>query len=174
MRRFLLFYSTLSIIVAIIATAQEPKKTIPMTASGRLAAARTAYVKNAGGNSIPFRVINSAIEGWGRFTLVDTPDKADIIVEVSAPDEGGVSMSSSMSRSPVTGGETQSTTTTRRISGGQVKMAVLDGKSKAVLWTASEQPKFAMKQKAKEDNLVEAAQRLVAKFRERIEAPPAQ
>ncbi len=174
MRRDVLLCSTILILIG-VAAAQEQKKSVPMTASGRLAAARTAYVKNAGGTSIAFKVIDSAIGDSGRFTMVDVPEKADIVIEVSAPEEGGgVSVSSSTSRSPVTGSATQSTSTTRKISSGPVKMVVLDGKSKAVLWTGSEQPKFAVKQKAREDNLVEAAQRLVARFRERLEAAPAQ
>jgi hypothetical protein len=48
-------------------------------------------------------------------------------------------------------------------------MTVRDAKSKTPLWSATEQPKFAMKQKAKEDNLVKASQLLVSKFHDRIE-----
>lgn len=49
-------------------------------------------------------------------------------------------------------------------------MSVYDPKSKMLLWSASEQPKFAMKQKAREDNLVNAAQHLISKFRDRMDA----
>jgi hypothetical protein len=170
MRLFAFPCTTVLLLIGTVGMAQEARKTPPMTAAGRLGAAKTAFVKNAGGNSIPFRVIESTLEGWGRFTLVEAPEKADLIVEVSAPAEGGgISVSSSTDHSPLQGQTSQSTTTTKQVSSSQVKMVVLDGRSKVPLWSGTEQPKFAVKQKAKEDNLVEAAQRLVAKFRQRLE-----
>jgi len=155
-----------------IACAQEQKTPVPLTPSARLNAAMTVFMKDGGGSSIPFDVISSALEAWGRFTMVDSPDKADVVVEVSAPASGsGVSVSSSTRPSGTNAGRPeQNTTTTRELSSGQVKMSVYDPKSKMPLWSASEQPKFAMKQKAREDNLVNAAQRLISKFRERLES----
>jgi hypothetical protein len=157
-----------------LASAQAEKKTVPMTASARLAAATTVCVQNAGGNSIPFNVISSSLEGWGRYALVDNPAKADLIVEVLSADEGsGVTISSS--RRPSTSGRTeQAASTTKSLSVTQIKLVVYDAKSKMALWSATEQPKFAFKQKSREDNLVEAAQRLVARFRERVEPTPEQ
>jgi hypothetical protein len=160
------------------AVAQEQKPELPkkppvMSPTARLAAAKTAYVKTAGGSKIPYNVITSGLEGWGRYTLVEDPAQADLVVEVSAPDEGsGVSISSSTTRNSVTGKPEESTKTTRNLSTDPIRMVVRDARNKVTLWTATEQPKGAMRQKAREDNLVEAAQRLVTKFRERVE--PAQ
>jgi len=50
-------------------------------------------------------------------------------------------------------------------------MTVSDVRNKRVLWTGTESVKFAMKEKAKENNLVEAAERLASKFHERLEPP---
>jgi hypothetical protein len=106
----------------------------------------------------------------GHFVLVDAPEKADIVLEVSAPDtDRGVSVSSSSKPSTSTGRIEESTTTSRQLSDAPVRMLVYDARSKMPLWSASEQPKFAFKQKAREDNLVDAAQHLMTKFRERIE-----
>src|ERR1700675_64167 len=75
---------------------QKPAQT-PVSPSARLVAAKTAYMRNGGGSEIPFNVIESGIEGWGRFALVDSPQKADVIIEVVAPeDDNGVSVSSSV------------------------------------------------------------------------------
>ena len=151
--------------------AQQPKQPSPLTASGRLVTAKAVFLRNLGGSSIPFDVISSAIEGWGRYTMADSPDKADLIIEVSAPTEsGGVTVSSSTKPSNTHPGQNeQSTTTSRELSVQQIKMIVRDARSKMPLWSATEQPKFAMKQKAKEDNLVKASQLLVSKFHDRIE-----
>ena len=155
--------------------ASEPAK--PLSASSRLAAAKTAFVKRAGGGDTAYDAIRDAIDGWGRFVLVDKPENADITIEVSAPeDNSGVSITSSTSTNNTTGHPEQTTSSTRAFSGGggPVKMTVYDTKSKLLLFIASEQAKSAMKQKAREDNVVQAALKLVTKFRDRMEPAPAQ
>src|SRR5437763_3526110 len=95
--------STLFLLLALltISTAltaqQEKKKTEALTPSARLAAAKTAFISNVHGNTIPFDVISSSLEGWGRFTLVNAPEKADVIIEITAPEEssGVISMMTS-------------------------------------------------------------------------------
>lgn len=158
------------------ADSQLPKKNPPITQTSRLLAAKTAYVKNAGGSSIPYNAIASAMEGWGRFTIVNSPENADIVLEVSSPGSGGgsVSVSSKTEASPRTGQPETSTSTTRELSTGPIRLTVIDAKSKSVMWTATEQPKSAMRKKAQEDNLVQAAEKLFSKFHDRVEPPPAQ
>jgi hypothetical protein len=152
---------------------QEPKR--PVTPRDRITAAKTALVRNAVGSDIPFNVISSAMESWGRFQLVNSPEKADIIIEVSAPGTGsGMSMSSSLTRTGPNGHPEQSTTATREITNAPVRIIVYDARSHVALWSASEQPKHAMKQKSKEDNLVQASERLFDKFRDSVEPNTAQ
>ncbi|HEY2914290.1 MAG TPA: hypothetical protein VGK21_13090, partial [Candidatus Angelobacter sp.] len=55
------------------------------------------------------------------------------------------------------------------ISPTDIRMTVFDSRNKRPLWAASESVKFAMKEKGKENNLVEAAERLAAKFHDRLE-----
>jgi len=148
----------------------QPRKNPPLTPTTKLAAAKTAFIKNAGGNPIPYNVISSSMENWGRFTIVNRPEDADIVVEVSAPSGGGgVSVSSKTDTSPRTGFPESSSTTTRDLSSAPIKMTVFDGKSKSVIWTWSEQPKFAMRKKGQEDNLVDAAEKLFTRFHDRVE-----
>jgi len=150
--------------------AQNHKNGVPLSASARLKAAKTAYVTTVSGTDIPYKVITSALEAWGRFTLVNAPEKADIILEISAPDAGGVSVTSSTSA--LHGAPERTTKTTREISRGPVRLIVYDSRSRMALWAANEQTKFAVKHKTREDNVVEAAQRLVSKFRQRVEPAP--
>lgn len=153
------------------ASAPAPKKNPPVTPTSRLAAAKTAFIKNAGGSSIPFNSIASSMDGWGRFVMVNSPEGADIILEVSSPSGGGsgVSVSSKTDTSTRTGQPESSTSTTRDLSSGPIRLTVIDGKSKSVLWTGSEQPKFAMRKKSQEDKLVEASEKLFSKFHDRVE-----
>ena len=86
------------------ALGQQPaeKKPLIETPSMRLAAARTVFITRTHGSRIPLDVIRSTMEGWERFTFVDTLDKADLIVEISSTGDSGVQVSSSSKVSPET------------------------------------------------------------------------
>jgi hypothetical protein len=163
-----------TILLTIAMSAQETRKAVPMTAAGRLTAAKTAYLKYGGGSRIPFKVIDSALEGWGRFSIVSDSEKADIVFEVSAPEmESGVSVSSSTNGGPLAGRNERSTSTSKAVTVPQVKLVVFDARSKLPLWTGTERPKPALKQKGREDNLVEATQHLFTRFRDQVEGTAA-
>ena len=154
--------------------AQQPpeKKPIIETPSMRLASGRNVFMVRTHGSHIPFDVIRSTMEGWGRFTFVETAEKADLIIEIESSGDSGVQVSSSSKVSPETGHEEKSSSTRKDISPTDVKMTVIDARNKRGLWMATESVKFAMKEKAKENNLVEAAERLASKFHDRLEPQP--
>jgi len=156
---------------AVHAGAQQPaeKKPLIETPSMRLAAARTVFITRTHGSRIPFDVIRSTLEGWGRFTMVEMPDKADLIIEIYSSGDSGVQVSSSAKVSAESGQEEKSNSTRKDISPSEVKMTVFDSRNKRGLWAATESVRFAMKEKAKENNLVEAAEHLAAKFHDRLE-----
>lgn len=161
---FLVLFS----ITLLLAQEQKPAAPTPISPSARLAAAKTAYVKNGGGSEIPYNVIESGIEGWGRFVIVDSPQQADIIIEIQSPeDETGMSVSST------TDDGHSSTKSSRDLTVAIIKVIVYDAKTHLMLWNAEERPKGAFKEKAREDNLVKAAEKLVSRFRDRLEPPPA-
>jgi len=157
------------------ATPQQPaeKKPVMETPARRLASAQNVLMFRSRGNRIPFDVIKSTVDGWERFTLVETREKADLIIEVSSNGDSGVQISSSSNVSAETGQEEKSTSTRKDISPTEVRMTVTDARNKRVLWSGTESVKFAMKEKAKENNLVDAAERLAAKFHEKLEPPAA-
>ncbi len=148
------------------------KRPVIETPAMRLAAARNVFITRTHGSRVPEEVISSTIEGWGRYTLVATPDKADLIIEISSTGDSGVQVSSSTKVEPESGREEKSSSTRKDISPTEVKMIVMDARNKRGLWTGTESVKFAMKEKAKENNLVEAAERLASKFHDRVEPQP--
>ena len=137
----------------------------------RLTSARNVLLLRTRGSAIPAEVIQTTMEGWGRFTFVTSPEKADLVIEIASSGDSGVQVSSSSTVSPETGREEKSTSSRKDISPTDVRMTIIDGRNKRVLWTAAESVKFAMKEKAKENNLVEAAERLARKFHDRLEPP---
>ena len=145
------------------------KKPLIETPSMRLAAAKSVFISRIHGSRIPLDVIRSTMEGWERFSFVETPDKADLIIEISSTGDSGVQVSSSSKVSPETGQEEKSNSTRKDISPTDIRMAVFDSRNKRPLWAATETVKFAMKEKGKENNLVDAAERLASKFHQRLE-----
>jgi hypothetical protein len=157
----------------LLSQAQQPpeKKPLIETPSMRLAAAKNVFITRTHGSRIPLDVIKSTLEGWGRFTFVETPEKADLIIEISSTGDSGVQVSSSSKVSPETGKEEKSSSTRKDISPTEVKMTVFDSRNKRGLWSATESVKFAMKEKGKENNLVDASERLASNFHDRLEPP---
>ncbi len=150
-------------------TKPEAKKPVVST-TARLLAAKTVYVRNTGTSELPYNVISSAMEGWARYTVVDSPEKADILVEVWSQDESG----SGVSASTQTGGygkPEQSATTKKEITPTVIKMTALDPKTRVTLWAGTERPKGAMKKRVQDDHIVESAQHLFQQFHDRVEPP---
>jgi hypothetical protein len=142
----------------------------------RIAAARNVFLKNAGGNDIPFNVISRDFEGWAHYLLVDSPDQADLIIEIQSPDDGSENKDkdSEKSKTHVYGGGRQN-------GGSQPKepakpavdaivFTVYD-KNKRPMWIAREEPKSAIKHKTAQANLEEAAQKIFTRFHDRVEPP---
>jgi hypothetical protein len=161
--------SAVTILSPSLFSQQSEKKPSPDSSSSRLASAKNVLVMRARGNDIPFDVIKSAIDGWGRFALVEAPDKADLVVTVTTVGgENNVRVGSGNGFSP---NGRPDTATTRDFSDSDITMTVYDARSKRVLWVATEKAKSALKQTTRENNLVEAAERLAVKFHDRLEPP---
>lgn len=155
-------------------TSPPDKKPVIETAAMRLASARNVLVLRTRGSAVPFEVIKSTVEGWGRFTLVETRDKADLVIEIASNGDSSVQVATSSSVSPESGKEEKSNTTRKDLSPTEISMSVFDARNKRPLWNATENVKFAVKEKTKENNLVDAAERLAAKFHQRLEPAAAQ
>lgn len=179
------FFVALLLCTGLVCLAQEPAANpapTPTTSvapkpivspSARLQAAKAVFMKKVEGNSIGFDTIETTLEGWGRYKLVDSPAKADLVIEVTSPSEEGGGISMSSSTSTASGKYEESSKSSRELSSGSgtMRLVVRDAKTSSTLWFASEQVKGGMKRNTRENNLVEAAQKLVSKFRERVEAP---
>lgn len=155
-------------------SAKAPK-TETLSPAARLAAARSVFVKRTGGSDIPYTVIGESIKGWGHFVLASAPEKADLILEVEAPeDTSGLTFGGSTKNTSPSGEPDRSSSTwmTRQTTSNDVKLTVREAKSGSVLWRALEQSKSSIRKTNRENSLVEAAERLFVKFHDRIEPPP--
>ncbi len=163
------------------ATAQEtPKPAAPASSASkpvlsptlRLQAAKTVSVKRMEGSTLASDTVSNILEGWGRYTVVNSDKPADLIVEISSPDEGSGGVSISSSSSGMKDGKyEESNKSSREISsgGGTLRVVVRDAKTNTTLFVASEYVKGAMKKNARENNVVSAVEAVMAKFHERVE-----
>jgi len=159
------------LVVPIAIHAQQPStKTPPPSTVGHFAFGKSLFLKKASVSDIAFETIATDIQGWGRFVVVNAPEKADLIAEVSSDQGGGVTRTETSGYAS-DGPPQSSSGTNREFSPTTVTLKVYDAKSRLILWSGTEHAKFALKQKAQENNLVEASQRLFEKFHDKIEPP---
>jgi hypothetical protein len=156
------------LLLCAFALAQEAPKPQAISSQARLMAARSIYIEHAGGR-LPNDVIGDAFQGWGRYTVVFDPARADLIVSINAPTtDSGVSVGSGDGR--------HGSASSRNLSSSsvtQIRLVILDAHDRVVLWSGNEQPKSSIKGKQREDNEVDASLRLFRRFRSIIEPEPA-
>ena len=144
---------------------------LPANVANKLAFGKSAYIKNGHGGEIAYEAISSDIEGWGRFVLVDSPDKADFVVEVNSYQSGEVRSTSNTDYATPDGKPKASAGASKDFSGSSVRMKIYEPKSERELWSGTEKVKSAFKKKAEEDNMVEASEKLFRRFHDQVEPP---
>jgi hypothetical protein len=159
--------------VLLVAVQQSPANPKPLSAtfSERLAFGKSMYVKNEHGSNIPFDVINSDIQGWGRFVLLNTATNADFIAAVSSYGSGSVTVGSKTDYATPDGRPGQSTGTRKDLSSASVSLKISEAKTGREVWSGTEKVKSALKKKAEEDNVVAAAEKLFRRFHDAVEPP---
>ena len=127
---------------AALAQAQPAKPKEEKPAPDPLRTAKTIFVKQASGSPIPFNVISSAFDGWGRFTQVDAPEKADLVVSVSSPNLiPDMGVASPIRDYPQQRRSTdQPVPTSKNAAPDPVELLVYDAKTKKLIWKASHRP----------------------------------
>ncbi|HEY6970449.1 MAG TPA: hypothetical protein VJA94_14675 [Candidatus Angelobacter sp.] len=141
----------------------------------RLAAAKTAFLKRAGsGGNIPYDVISEILENWGHFTLVNDPEKADVIIEIFSTQDNDIAAATTVRTSPQTGRSERSASVGKQYAAPEIRLTVYDTKTNFPLWRAIEHPKYALKKKDIENHEVEAAQRLATRLHDQLEPPEKQ
>lgn len=177
------FWATILLSMAIIAAAaaqttpapaeqSETGKPAAVTPTVRLQAAKTVYLKSGGGSDMPFDAISMLFNEWPRFAMVNDPAKADLIVEVTSPDDGkkkdkdSGGFTASAQGQQVAGHHADEPPTSTR---NDVLMAVRDAKTQALLWSGTEKPTSVEKGMSKADKFAAAGTRLMSRFKEKIE-----
>src|SRR5260370_33462662 len=127
--------------------------------------AKSIVVTRSRGRAIPYDVSKSTLEGWGRFTLVETKDKADLVVEIATTGgDSSVRVATSSGPSPLTGRIEQSGSSSRDLSNAAITLTVYDARNKRELWVGTETAQSAMTATPRDNHLVARDQRLDSKL----------
>jgi len=145
--------------------AQQSKGPAPAPVPAQITAAQKVFISNAGGESLetvidetvfnggpdrPYNEFYAAIKSWGRYELVSSPADADLVLEISwALTDTGL-------RLPVL---------------GQLRLVVIDPKTRVTLWNVTEYVRGAVLLGNRDKNFDQAMNTVVARMKA-LMAPP--
>ena len=156
-------------------TAKKNKEVPPAPLPSAIVNAKTVFLTNAGGSNLAYDEFYSQMKQWGKFQIVGAPDGADLIIDLSYHVENGGTRvwSSPTSTYDYGSGEwhTQQQTHSAQIVDPQLEMKVYDGKTKSLLWSAVDHRQLARKQKNRDKETVNSADRLLVQLKTRIAIP---
>jgi hypothetical protein len=109
----------------------------------------------------------SKIKEWGKYDIVGSPEEADLIVELSyrVEDKGTRVWSTT---------NTYNNTTqfhSRQVVDPELILTIYDAKTKNSLWSETDHRRLARREKNREKETVNSAQRLVDDLKERATVP---
>src|SRR5947209_6830567 len=156
--------------IALVALGQQPTTAPLATQAEKFKFGKSIYMRNDRGSTVAYDAIASDIQGWGRFLPAASPEKADLVAEVSSTENGGVTVESKSGYSS-DGKPNSSSTTSRDLSASSVSLKVLEAKSKRELWSGTERVKSAFKKKTEGNNLLDASEKLFKRFHDYVEPP---
>lgn len=164
------------LVFAFTTTAQNNPLPPSVPAPPALGAAKKVFISNGGGvdlqDALDFTIVKggpdraydqffSAMKKWGRYDLVSSPADADLILEISF-DLSDSGLRSLASESPF------STITPVM---GQLRLVVIDPKTRVTLWTIAEYAQGAVLEGNREKNFNMAMDTIVNRLKSLVEPP---
>lgn len=129
--------------------------------------AKSVFLTNGGGSNLAFDAFYSEIKQWGRYEIAGSPEGADLIVELAYRiEQGGTRIWSS----------TNSYTGTSQVHSAQIVdpqlvLTIYDAKTKQTLWSEVDHRRLAHREKTREKETINSAQRLVDDLKARVIVP---
>ena len=158
--------------VVCFAIPAESNKDVPPPAPTAVRDAKKVFLTNSRASDPAFNAFYSAMETWGRYRIVGSRDEADLIVELACrfgngrtwlDDEYYGAPDGSRRHDGYYGSREQILTTTT--------LTIFDAKSKKRLWSSFDRRKLALRQKNREKDAVNSAQKLVEELKTAVKVP---
>jgi len=147
---------------------KDKKKAVPIAPLPAVVVnARKIFLSNGGGSNFAYDAFYSKMKEWGKYELVGSPEEADLIVELSyrVEDKGTRVWSSTNTYNNTT--QVHST----QIVDPQLILTIYDAKTKNSLWSETDHRRLARREKNREKETVNSAQRLVDDLKTRVNVP---
>jgi hypothetical protein len=139
---------------------QVPEAPLPAVVSN----AKKVFLTNGGGNSLAFDEFYSQMKQWGRFDLVGGPSDADLIIDLRyiVEDRGPHVWSATNTD---TG---QTSVYSRERVDPQLVLSIYEPATKNLIWSATDHRRLARREKNRDKETINSADRLVQGLRERM------
>jgi hypothetical protein len=125
--------------------------------------AKRVFLTNGGGSDLAYDAFYSEMKNWGKYEIVGSPDNADLIVEISYHVEHNGTHVWSTNNSY--DGTTQVHST--QLIDPQLVLTIYDAKTKNSLWETIDHRRLARREKNREKETINSAQRLVDELKSR-------
>jgi hypothetical protein len=168
MRRFIAVGLAALFLLAHAVEAKDKNK-VPVAPLPRVIVnAKKIFLSNGGGSNLAYDAFYARMQEWGKYEIVGSPDEADLIVELAyRVEKGGTHVWSTTN--------TYDNTTqvhSSQIIDPQVVLTIYDAKTKISLWAETDHRRLARRQKNREKETINSAQRLVNDLKTRVAIPP--
>jgi hypothetical protein len=156
------------VLVAVLAAAAKDKKDLQKAPlPSELLTAKKVFLSKGvgataltvkGGFDLAFDAFYSGMKDWGRYTITDKPEDADLIMQVSYSVESqGTEVNGDANR-----------VSSRLIFEGNLSLVVYNSQKKTELWSTSTAPGKAFLKKNQEKEMIKAGEKLVNNLKERM------
>jgi hypothetical protein len=158
----------LCLCISLRAVAGKNKQNIPPAPLPTIVVnAKKIFLTNGGGSNLAYDSFYSDMKQWGKYEIVGSPDEADLIVELSyRVEHDGTRVWSSTNSYD---GTTQ--VHSAQIVDPQLTLTIYDAKTKNSLWSEVDHRRLARREKNREKETVNSADRLVEDLKARVSVP---
>jgi hypothetical protein len=165
MRKLVAF---LCVFIALSGYAAKNRKEVPPAPLPAVVVnAKKIFLTNGGGSNLAYDAFYSEMKQWGKYDIVGSPEEADLIVELAyRVERGGTRVWSS---SNTYDGTTQ--VHSAQIVDPQLTLTIFDAKTKNSLWSEVDHRRLARREKNREKETVNSADRLVQDLKARVSIP---
>jgi hypothetical protein len=160
--------SLLCLVISASGFGAKDKKKVPVAPLPTVVVnAKKIFLSNGGGSNLAYDAFYAKMKEWGKYEIVGAPDEADLIVELSyRVDKGGTRVWSTTNTY-----EKTTEVHSSQIVDPQVNVAIYDAKTKISLWSETDHRRLAKRQKNREKETVNSAERLVDDLKTRASIP---
>lgn len=158
----------LCLFVSVPAVTGKDRKDVPPAPLPTVVAnAKNVFLTNGGGSDLAYDAFYSEMKSWGKYQIVGSPEEADLIIELAfRVEHGGTRVWSSTNTYT---GATQ--VHSAQITDPQLVLTIYDAKTKNSLWAAVDHRRLARRQKNREKETINSAERLVNELKMRVSLP---